>query len=50
VTRELATAIGAETVDEALGLAVIVGRFADDDLPAIVDHLRSPSIRQTSFR
>ena len=23
----------------ALGLAAITGRFADDDLPAIVDHL-----------
>src|SRR5262245_40540191 len=36
---ELAAAIGAETVDEALGLAAIAGRFADDDLPSIVGHL-----------
>jgi hypothetical protein len=36
---ELAAVLGAERVDEALGLAAIAGRFADDDLPAIVDHL-----------
>ena len=36
---ELAAAIDADTVDEALGLAAIAGRFADDDLPSIVDHL-----------
>ncbi|MFC4011290.1 IS21 family transposase [Nonomuraea purpurea] len=36
---ELATVLGIERVDEALGLAAIAGRFADDDLPAILDHL-----------
>jgi hypothetical protein len=36
---ELAAVVGAATVDHALGLAAITGRFADDDLPAIVDHL-----------
>ena len=36
---ELAAVVGAATVDQALGLAAITGRFADDDLPAIVDHL-----------
>jgi transposase len=36
---ELAAVIGADTVDAALGLAAIAGRFADDDLPAIIDHL-----------
>jgi hypothetical protein len=36
---ELAAVVGAASVDQALGLAAITGRFADDDLPAIVDHL-----------
>jgi transposase len=36
---ELAAVVGAAKVDHALGLAAITGRFADDDLPAIVDHL-----------
>jgi hypothetical protein len=36
---ELATVVGAARVDQALGLAAITGRFADDDLPAILDHL-----------
>ena len=36
---ELAVVVGAAQVDQALGLAAITGRFADDDLPAIVDHL-----------
>jgi transposase len=35
----LAAVIGADTVDAALGLAAIAGRFGDDDLPAIIDHL-----------
>lgn len=38
---ELAAAIGPEQVDEALGLAAIAGRFAEEDLPAILDHLSS---------
>ena len=36
---ELAAVAGAAKVDQALGLAAITGRFAGDDLPAIVDHL-----------
>jgi transposase len=36
---ELAAVLGAATVDTALGLAAIAGRFGDDDLPAIIDHL-----------
>ncbi len=31
--------IGAGAVDQALGLAAIAGRFADDDLASIIDHL-----------
>lgn len=37
---ELASALGADTVDEALGLAALAGRFADDDLVSILDHLQ----------
>jgi len=36
---ELAAVVGAARVDQALGLAAITGRFADGDLPAIIDHL-----------
>jgi transposase len=36
---ELAAVVGSDRVDEALGLAAIAGRFGDDDLPAILDHL-----------
>ena len=36
---ELAAVTGAAAVDEALGLAAIAGRFGDDDLAAILDHL-----------
>ena len=36
---ELAAVVGAARVDQALGLAAITGRFADSDLPAIIDHL-----------
>jgi transposase len=36
---ELAAVVGAANLDQALGLAAITGRFADDDLPAILDHL-----------
>jgi transposase len=36
---ELAAVVGAANVDQALGLAAITGRFADGDLPAIVDYL-----------
>jgi len=35
---ELAAVVGAEAVDDALGLAAIAGRFAEDDLASIVDH------------
>jgi hypothetical protein len=36
---ELAAVVGANRVDDALGLAAIAGRFADNDLVSIVDHL-----------
>jgi transposase len=36
---ELAAVLGAGQVEEALGLAAIAGRFADDDLASICDHL-----------
>ena len=36
---ELAAVTGPPAVDEALGLAAIAGRFGDDDLAAILDHL-----------
>jgi hypothetical protein len=35
----LACALGAERVDQALGLAAIAGRFGDGDLALILDHL-----------
>jgi transposase len=35
---ELAAIVGADTVDDALGLAAISGRFGDEDLASIVDH------------
>jgi transposase len=36
---ELAAVLGAQRVDDALGLAAIAGRFADGDLASICDHL-----------
>jgi hypothetical protein len=36
---ELATIMGADRVDQALGLAAAAGRFGDTDLAAILDHL-----------
>ena len=36
---ELATVVGVERVDEALGLAAVAGRFAEHDLASILDHL-----------
>lgn len=36
---ELAAALDPQKVDEALGLAAIAGRFGEQDLPSIVDHL-----------
>jgi transposase len=36
---ELAAVTGAQDVDQALGLAAVTGRFGDDDLAAILDHL-----------
>lgn len=36
---ELAAVLGCDRVDEALGLAAIAGRFAEDDLASILDHL-----------
>ena len=39
---QLAALLGAQRVDQALGLAAIAGRFADDDLASICDHLAGP--------
>jgi hypothetical protein len=36
---ELAAVVGAQPVDQALGLAAIAGRFDDGDLASILDHL-----------
>lgn len=36
---ELAAVLGSDEVDEALGLAAIAGRFGEDDLASILDHL-----------
>lgn len=36
---QLAAALGAERVDQALGLAAVAGRFDEQDLPSILDHL-----------
>lgn len=36
---ELAAVAGDSTVDAALGLAAVAGRFADGDLASIIDHL-----------
>jgi hypothetical protein len=36
---ELADAVGADVVEEALRLAAIWGRFAEGDLPAVCDHV-----------
>jgi hypothetical protein len=36
---ELAAIVGAQRVDQALGLAAIAGRFDDHDLASILDHL-----------
>jgi transposase len=36
---ELAAIVGADKVDQALGLAATAGRFAEHDLAAILDHL-----------
>ncbi|NUK01111.1 hypothetical protein [Streptomyces lunaelactis] len=36
---ELATVMGSDSVDLALGLAATAGRFADDDLLSILEHL-----------
>ncbi len=36
---QLAAILDADRVDEALGLAAIAGRFAEDDLASICDHL-----------
>ncbi|MHA6757044.1 IS21 family transposase [Streptacidiphilus sp. PAMC 29251] len=37
---ELATVMGSDNVDRALGLAATAGRFADDDLVSILEHLQ----------
>lgn len=36
---ELAAVLGSDKVDQALGLAAAAGRFGDEDLPSILDHL-----------
>ena len=36
---DLSHVVGAEHVDQALGLAAIAGRFGDGDLVSILDHL-----------
>ena len=36
---ELAALVGADAVDDALGVAAMAGRFADGDLASILDHL-----------
>ncbi|MFJ5105439.1 hypothetical protein [Streptomyces sp. NPDC088554] len=36
---ELATVLGNDRVDQALGLAATAGRFADDDLLSILGHI-----------
>lgn len=38
-TVELADAVGADVIDEALGLAAMWGRFAEGDLAALCDHV-----------
>ena len=38
---ELAALFGAETVDDALGVAAVAGRFADGDLVSILEHRRT---------
>lgn len=48
---ELATVLGHDKVDQALGLAATAGRFADGDLLSILGHLADsrPSARLTSY-
>lgn len=36
---ELAAVLGSDEVGQALGLAAAAGRFGDEDLPSILDHL-----------
>jgi hypothetical protein len=36
---ELAALVGATPVDRALGMAALAGRFDDNDLASIVEHL-----------
>jgi len=45
---ELAAVLGASRVDEALGLAAIAGRFADEDLVSICDHLACAGVAPPS--
>jgi hypothetical protein len=41
---ELTTVLGSGRVDQALGLAAAAGRFADDDLLSILEHLAASKI------
>ena len=36
---ELAAVLGSDRVDQALGLAAAAGRFAEDDLVSILEHI-----------
>jgi hypothetical protein len=36
---ELATVLGSDPVDQALGLAATAGRFAEEDLVSILEHI-----------
>lgn len=44
---ELATILGAPRVDDALGRAAMWGRFDEDDLASILDHLAETGARDT---
>ncbi|MGI8308203.1 IS21 family transposase [Saccharopolyspora hattusasensis] len=47
---ELAALLGTDRVDEALGLAAIAGRFAEDDLASICDHITARGPAETVIR
>jgi hypothetical protein len=46
---ELADAVGADVVDEALGLAAIWNRFAEGDFTALCDHVTAGRRGQTMW-
>lgn len=47
---ELAHVVGAEKVDQALGLAAIAGRFGGSDLASILDHLHAGGLTSQVVR